>query len=603
MANQNIVITTKVEGLQAIERLNKEIDELKSVSDKASKELDQLKSKISKDLSKAADKAARQVDRLEAQVGRLKGQLKKTQATTAATSDRFDSLGSQFSKVGGMGSELGGVFDALSVTTAGPLGLAVAGLTIGLGAVYAASQVVSASFERVIERAQETGRALSDLESAVLSSNARMEESYTNLQESFDSFVVEFSGGARKIDSEAAVYNLVGDALDDIDTKGTKVTGTLEDFNGGLLYGTYSLDNLVQTALIATDNLDEVTSAFSSADSMVEGFGEAMDVVIGIHETGVASLENGGMGSLIDGLGQSATTAAGSFLDLASSIRDAVAEFDVGDIFDKVVDFVKDRKGKKPRPRRGGGKRKSAAERRRESGLAMVEGLAVPDEPFDPVEAAAARGIGVGDTAQIQLNELEDLARAAADLNRELQGIDIGNTAIATTLTTATAPALQMVAEGMIQLGSATVQTMGAFAAGVGTLGEFGDSVLDMFSDLSSQIGSFFIKTGIGMAFISPGTGAGLIAAGLSLQFLSGALGAKGSGNKGGGKTSGGGGTGSSSAVTREIQRSLRGPDRGGQTTNIEVVIAGRAIEPEMVSIVDDMVRLRRSRTLGRMGA
>ena len=144
---------------------------------------------------------------------------------------------------------------------------------------------------------------------------------------------------------------------------------------------------------------------------------------------------------------------------------------------------------------------------------------------------------------------------------------------------------------------------MGAFAAGVGTLGEFGDSVLDMFSDLSSQIGSFFIKTGIGMAFISPGTGAGLIAAGLGLQFLSGALGAKGSGNAGGGKTSGGGGTGSSSAVTREIQRSLRGPDRGGQTTNIEVVIAGRAIEPEMVSIVDDMVRLRRSRTLGRMGA
>jgi hypothetical protein len=160
-----------------------------------------------------------------------------------------------------------------------------------------------------------------------------------------------------------------------------------------------------------------------------------------------------------------------------------------------------------------------------------------------------------------------------------------------------------MVAEGMIQVGEATVFAMGSFAAGVGSLNEFGDSVLDMFSNLSSQIGSFFIRTGIGMAFISPGTGAGLISAGLALQFLGGALGAKGSGNAGtGGRSSGGGGSGTSGAVTREIQRSLRGPDAGGSVTNIEVVIAGRAIEPEMVSIIDDMARLRRSRTFGRMG-
>ena len=210
---------------------------------------------------------------------------------------------------------------------------------------------------------------------------------------------------------------------------------------------------------------------------------------------------------------------------------------------------------------------------------------------------------GVGDTSQIQINQLEDTARAAAQLNEELQRIDIGNTAIATTLNTATAPALQMVAEGMIRVGEATVQAMGAFTAGVGTLASFGDAVLDMFSNLSAQIGSFFIRTGIGMAFISPGTGAGLIAAGLALQFLSGALGAKGSGNAGtGGRSSGGAQSGASGAVTREIQRSLRGPDAGGSVTNIEVVIAGRAIEPEMISIIDDMARLRRSRAFGRMG-
>ena len=132
---------------------------------------------------------------------------------------------------------------------------------------------------------------------------------------------------------------------------------------------------------------------------------------------------------------------------------------------------------------------------------------------------------------------------------------------------------------------------------------EFGDAVLDMFGDLSAQIGNFFIRTGIGMAFLSPLTGAGLIAAGLGLQVLSGFLGAKGSGNRGSGGGGGGGGAGVSGAVTREIQRSLRAPDAGGAVTNIEVVIAGRAIEPEMVHIIDDISRLRRSRGLARLGA
>jgi hypothetical protein len=34
--------------------------------------------------------------------------------------------------------------------------------------------------------------------------------------------------------------------------------------------------------------------------------------------------------------------------------------------------------------------------------------------------------------------------------------------------------------------------------------------------------------------------------------------------------------------------------------TNIEVVIGGRSIQPEMVAIVDDIARQRRSRYLGR---
>lgn len=666
MAKQNIVITTKVEGLQAIEKLNVEIGELKKVSDKASKQVDKLKTKIEKDLARAAvkstkkldllkaklardlsraaskttkkidrltfsfdrklasaaAKSTKKLDRLEKKLDNLRASMRKTRTTTAATSQTLDQMGGQFSKVGGLGAELGGVFDALSVTTAGPLGLAIGGLTIGLGAVYAASQVVSASFERVIERAQETGRALTDLESAVLSSNARMEESYTNLQESFDTFVVEFGGGARKIDTEAAIYSRLGAIFDSLDGSMFKYTGLVQFY-------VLTLRDLGSTAVIAADNLDALNFKFGAGQEAADGFSNALDTLFAIHNEGVAALENGGMGSLIDGLGQSATTAAASFLDLASSIRDAVAEFDVGDIFDKVVDFVKDRKGKKPLKRRGGrpqrpqrppGPKIEKSDDERASmrgfdqsllgGPGMIESALqdiIDNDIIDKEAQARAKSrkeaLDFIDKATLaeppDLSWLTDLAEGISGLDlATLKAMDLSDA-----LSLTTAPALQMVAEGMIQVGEATVQTMGAFAAGVGTLGEFGDSVLDMFSDLSSQIGSFFIKTGIGMAFISPVTGAGLIAAGLGLQFLSGALGAQGSGNAGGGKTSGGGGTGSSSAVTREIQRSLRGPDRGGQTTNIEVVIAGRAIEPEMVSIVDDMVRLRRSRTLGRMGA
>ena len=104
---------------------------------------------------------------------------------------------------------------------------------------------------------------------------------------------------------------------------------------------------------------------------------------------------------------------------------------------------------------------------------------------------------------------------------------------------------------------------------------------------------------GAGFLLVSPGIGAGLIAAGLGLQFLSGVLSGKGSGNRGGGGRSSAGGAGRD--IAREISRSLRpSGDDGPAVTNIEVVIGGRSIQPEMVAIIDDIARQRRSRYLGR---
>ena len=86
MANQNIVITTKVEGLQAIEKLNEEIVTLKKVSDKASKEVDQLKAKLSKDLSKAAERSTKKLDLLKAKLAR---DLSRAASKTTKQIDRL----------------------------------------------------------------------------------------------------------------------------------------------------------------------------------------------------------------------------------------------------------------------------------------------------------------------------------------------------------------------------------------------------------------------------------------------------------------------------------------------------------------------------------
>ena len=160
---------------------------------------------------------------------------------------------------------------------------------------------------------------------------------------------------------------------------------------------------------------------------------------------------------------------------------------------------------------------------------------------------------------------------------------------------------LSRVADGFIQMGNAVAYAMGEFAAGTSNISMLGDAILDMFGGLASNIGSFFIQSGIGLMFLSPAQGAGLIAAGLAMQALAGFLGGKGSGNRGSG--GGGGSKGAASSITREVQRSLRGPDdRGPMNQTIEVVIAGRSIEPEMVNVINDITRLNRSRQLARRG-
>ena len=363
MANQNIVITTKVEGLQAIERLNKEIDELKSVSDKASKEVTRLKSKIDRDLARAAAKSAKQIDKLQAKMERglaraaarttlqidklkarldrdlaraaaksakqidrledkiksLRGATRRTGDATSTTSDKFDKMGGQFSKVGGLGGELGGVFDALSVTMSGPLGLAIGAVTVGLGAAFAVSRQVNQSFENMVARAGETGRALTDLEESVVGANTRMEASEKRLTESFDNFVVEFTGGAKRLDASTVL-------IDTLTDKFLRFAEIQIKTQPSVLMYAQTIQGLGQTALIAAANYDKFNLTFEMGADAAEAFSQNLDTLVDVHNEGAAAFQGGGLTSLIDGFGNAASMAADKFFDLADSVRSAVNE-------------------------------------------------------------------------------------------------------------------------------------------------------------------------------------------------------------------------------------------------------------------------------------
>jgi hypothetical protein len=123
-------------------------------------------------------------------------------------------------------------------------------------------------------------------------------------------------------------------------------------------------------------------------------------------------------------------------------------------------------------------------------------------------------------------------------------------------------------------------------------------SILDFFGNLASQIGKFFIQTGIGMLFIDPFAGAGLMAAGLALSFMGGILGGKGSGNA---KGSGGGRSSKDKRQIFDVDRRFRkDPEERQKSFNIEVVIAGEQIDRPMVNIFDRIHRLNRSRQVAR---
>jgi hypothetical protein len=237
-------------------------------------------------------------------------------------------------------------------------------------------------------------------------------------------------------------------------------------------------------------------------------------------------------------------------------------------------------------------------------GAAAAAPGAAPDEEmvFTGAEAAATfQGLlATDETAEEFRARMSGYGSAIDDLKAQLEALNLEQQVSNTLMFEVGKASAQLAADSFMQLGGSVAFAMGEMAAGASTLKDFGDTMADLAGQIAGSFGQLFVQMGAGFLLVSPGIGAGLIAAGLGLQVLSGFLSGKGSGNRGGG----GGRSAASNAgrdIAREISRSLRpSGDDGPAVTNIEVVIGGRSIQPEMVSIIDDIARQRRSRYLGR---
>ena len=141
-----------------------------------------------------------------------------------------------------------------------------------------------------------------------------------------------------------------------------------------------------------------------------------------------------------------------------------------------------------------------------------------------------------------------------------------------------------LVTGGLSGLVSGLSELTGQLISGSMAWGEFGSAIMQMFAQLASQIGDFFILNGLGMGPLTGGAMSGpLIAAGVGLKVLAGVMGGLAS-SKG---TSAGSGGGVGSAF---LPQDHRRPD-DQRETNIKIVILGEDIERPVVDWMDSAMR------------
>lgn len=575
MATFSIIADVMVRGLDSLKELTGQVDKLGTASDKTSKKLDAV-----------GDKST------------------KTATKVAPLRDRLQDLGTMFRDSGDAGGRFGDVLDAASVATT-PLGAGILALVAGVGAAKLAFDALSASVSMYIETNEEAARASDRLDVAISSLNESVvdlalgEGGLTLITTNLSIATEEASENLNVFRESADGSKSASETLTERITMARVTMRNLGVATGGT---GLALDALAEIARgLAADN----GTLADSNRTLIRSFG---DVVGAARRAGDAISSTVEQALVMLGLAESTTSKGMKIIGgklAASPVGKAAAGY-----------YQSLTKRLTPRRRGGGGRTKPAP---------VDPNVGIIDPAQEQRQAALMAGGFAGfagfaaltGTAAV-LKRRQDLARVRAqedaEQQRRLDKAIADATALeeqANSLGGSFFKVVNTFQNLMLELKDATVQGfsamtgeianfLGAFAVGESTLSEFKDAMLDMAGDIANTFGDLFIKQGAGLVLFNPGLGAALIAAGLALKFVGGMATAKGSANRGGG----GGRSAADNTrrdIAREISRSLRpSGDDGPAVTNIEVVIGGRSIQPEMVAIVDDIARQRRSRYLGR---
>jgi hypothetical protein len=567
---QEIVADVRVEGLKALESLTAELE----------------------DVGKSGAAASKKLNRIRAAINKTGSESKK------AAPDLED-MASKFRAMGSSGTLAGDSLERLSVVMGSKLGMVIGGVTLGLAAIGGAVKLASASFTALSEaigRTIERKRELADWDRearAVVDTADRLAKSQSELGQTWDEFAFAATGGQRAIEALAIATE--------------RLTQVAELNFAVLQTGVGSAVRGASTLVLLADSVDEVAAAMSAAvdptkslEHQSRALWTGLSMVLQVAGNTAPIYD---MVKVFNDLGASAWSAADGIAAAAAELAAGFTGRVKGFLGAVAAPFVAATRKKR---RSGGGRR---APKPIDPELDAVLGPSRAMLALDKARTSATQ-------RRVQAIEEETSAAALAAfaaeknqerileiqrrVNDERRKAILLARAIAAQWDEVTTDTLARMKDGFIGVGEAVAYAMGEFAAGTSTISKLGDAILDLFSNLAGNIGSFFIQSGIGMMFLSPAQGAGLIAAGIAMQALAGFLGGKGSGNRGSG--GGGGSKGAASSITREVQRSLRGPDdRGPMNQTIEVVIAGRSIEPEMVNVINDITRLNRSRQLARL--
>lgn len=621
MAGFDIVANVIVAGLDQLKKLG---DLAKKAGDEASKageEVEGLGEKAKgagEEFEGAGEKARGAGEEFDGAGGKSKGAGEEFDGAgkkAKGAGEKLERAAQQFRAMGSAGTFAGDTLERFSIITSGPMGAAIAGAVVAFAGLKVAIAAVKATVNGLITSVQ-----------TYIETSAPLQKQQQTLNAQFKTLTATFGAAIIGGESFGKVMEVVGRIIGKltdfvVENRGiilqftktfSRVAKVLVQVFLGIITGisapltgmadliTFTINKLI--AYFARVQMDILEMTMALPDAVKKAFG-LTDAALAKEYASAEKRAAAGAKGAGDAFKKG----------YSAKLTQAVAEVNkaVTDI-DRAIQGLEQSAGRvtvAPTTPTGGGAPAGdqVAPERVNTGLGFLAEAAIRrslaiaemrrqnDAAFkrinEDAEAAMKKMTAIAAQtlrADARARELDKISKATEELNKRLEAAD---------------EAAKDLAVGSLgQLGSSIMQTMGAFSVGASSLRDFGDAMADLAARIASDFGTLFIKLGAGFV-ITPGSqalGAGLIAAGLALQFISGAIGAKGSANAGGG----GGRAAAASTdntIAREVSRSLRpSGDDGPAVTNIEVVIGGRSIQPEMVGIIDDIVRQRRSRYLGR---